>query len=352
MNFNHDRLRRRGLVWAWGLLLTLSAACGGSNSVGPTETPVATAPTGEALPADSAALVDSTLLGIPTDSAAAITPSALAAGTQPGIVFGSANMDPQYLTSVHTGTFKGGGITPLNVLSFLAAARAKNARVVLKLCMGSDSYVKNPDGTFSLTKWKALVARFQTVNLGPYIADGTLIGHYLIDEPSMTTRWGGKIISHTTLEAMAQYSKQLWPEMTTFVRAAPSWLAQTTITYKYVDAGWLQYASNKGDVTKLVAAEVAAGKRKGLGLMVGLNALDGGNGSSRIRGPTAGKYSMSASELRSYGAALLNQPYACGFYVYSYAFTGPTYYARTDIKAAMAELSSKARSHVRTSCRQ
>jgi hypothetical protein len=261
-------------------------------------------------------------------------------------------MDVSLLNSVHTGTLFGGGVTPANVLTLLTTARAKGARVVLKLSMGSDSYVTNSDGTFSLTKWKSLVARFKTVNLAPYIADGTILGHYLIDEPSRTARWGGKIIPQSTLEAMAQYSKQLWPDMTTFVRAVPSWLAQSSVTYRYLDAGWLQYASNKGDAAKLVAAEVAAGRSKGLGLVVGLNVLDGGNGSSGIRGATTGKYSMSASELRSYGTAMLNQTYACGFYNYSYNFTGPAYYARSDIKSAMAELSTKAKAHVRTSCKQ
>ena len=108
---------------------------------------------------------------------------------------------------------------------------------------------------------------------------------------------GGKTIPQATLEAMAQYSKQLWPDMTTFVRVVPSWLAAAPVTYTYLDAGWLQYAWGKGDVATMVAAEVAAAKSKRLGLMVGLNVLQGGNGSSGIRGTTSGNWAMSASEV-------------------------------------------------------
>jgi hypothetical protein len=86
--------------------------------------------------------------------------------------------------------------------------------------------------------------------------------------------------------------------------------------------------------------------------VVGLNVLDGGNGSSGIKGTYSGHWAMSANELRSYGTALLNQSYSCGFFNWTYNYFGPTYYNRSDIKSAMLDLSNKARAHVRTSCRQ
>ena len=58
---------------------------------------------------------------------------------------------------------------------------------------------------------------------------------------------------------------------------------------------------------------------------------------------------MSASELRSYGAAMLGQSLACGYFNWTH---NVSYYGRSDIKSAMADLSAKARSHARTSCRQ
>jgi hypothetical protein len=83
-----------------------------------------------------------------------------------------------------------------------------------------------------------------------------------------------------------------------------------------------------------------------------VNALNGGNGSSGIRGTQSGKWSMSATELRNYGTALLGQTHACGWFNWSYLYTGKTYLARADIKSAMTDLSNKAKAHVKTSCRQ
>jgi hypothetical protein len=338
------RLRHSGSL----LLLVLLAACGSDGTILSTET---------ALPADSAAAPADTLAtadssGVPpADSSATggAFDAVVDVSAFSGITFGTNNMLPQYLTAVHTGTMLGGPLGPSNIVSVLTQTRSKGGRIVIKLCKGADKYIKNADGTFSLTKWKALVDQYKSVNLGPFIADGTILAHYLIDEPQRAQRWGGKIISQATIEAMAAHSKNIWPTMTTVVRVVPSWLAAAPVTYTHLDAAWLQYTANKGDVTRLVTDEVAAAKRKLLGLVVGLNVTDGGDGSSKIAGSIAGYSAMSATELTKYGTALLNQSYACGFYMW---FHYPRYYDRPEIKTAMAGLSAKAKIHAKTSCRQ
>jgi hypothetical protein len=243
----------------------------------------------------------------------------------------------------------GGPLEPSNIISWLSGARSKGGRVVIKLCKGKDSYIKNADGTFSLSKWKSLVSRYRNVSLDSYIKDGTIVGHYLIDEPHRASRWGGRPISQRTLEEMAQYSKQLWPGMTTMVRVVPSWLTSASISYRYLDAGWAQYQVGKGDPAKWVAAEAAAAKRKGLGLVVGLNVINGGNGSSGIRGSRKGQWSMSASEIRSYGYAMLGDAHACGFFNWQH---DTDYFDLSTIRKAMADVSARARGHAKTSCRQ
>jgi hypothetical protein len=357
------RLYKRAWIQSLTLAaaLTFAAACDGSDKLSPTsDAPTAAAPgdsvaagptDSSAVPADSTSLPsDST--GVPLDSTGSAATAAFAAGTQPGIVFGSYGMDPANLNSIHTGALRGGGITETNVLQFLAAMKAKGGRLVLKMCNGEDKYVKNADGTFSFAKWKALVDRFRKVNLGPYISDGTLLGHFLIDEPHRTAKWGGKIIPQATVEAMAAYSKQIWPALPTLVRVVPSWLASAPVTYRALDAGWLQYGYGKGNPATMVASETTIAKQKGLGLVIGLNILDGGNGSSGVRGWSSGKWAMTASEIRNYGSALLSQSYTCGFFNWTYQYFGPNYYARSDINSAMADLSSKAKAHARTSCSQ
>jgi len=237
-------------------------------------------------------------------------------------------------------------MSPSSLLSYLGSVKTKNGRALLNLA----GEARNPDGTFSLTTWKTLIDRYKGLNFTSYVTDGTLIGHFLIDEPHFQSRWGGKIVPQATVEAMAQYSKQIWPNLITVVNAPPSWLAAATIPYTHLDAGWAMYMSNMGSNTALWASnQVAAAKRKGLGVFAGLNVLDGGNGSSGFHGNYPGKWAMSAAELRKYGTAIFAQTYVCGFAMWKYT---SAYYDRADIKSAMAELSLKARSHAKTSCRQ
>jgi hypothetical protein len=372
----YRRARLRAIAGGF-LLLSVGAACSG-DGLAPSEAllpadstavpsdPTVTAPADSLAPAptdstapaptdstvpptDSTVAVPDTTAPPPTDSTV-ITEGIISTSPQAGIAYGTFNMEGPQLSTVHTGSLRAGTI-PTSFLPVLAEAKAKNARLVIKLTGGSASHVKNADGTFNFTKWKALVDKYKSVtaSFAPYIADGTIIGHYLVDEPNMAHRWGGKEIPQATIEAMAKYSKQIFPSMHTLVRVVPTWLASAPVTYAYLDAGWAQYTSVKGDAARWVAAEASAAKSKGLGLVVSMNVLNGGNGSSGIRGTESGRYSMSASELRNYGTALLNQTYTCAFYQWMY---NSTYYGRSDIKSAMADLSAKARAHVKTSCRQ
>ncbi|HEY8257609.1 MAG TPA: hypothetical protein VIG08_08115 [Gemmatimonadales bacterium] len=264
----------------------------------------------------------------------------------PGVVFASFDLDPSAIGTVHTGTVR--PTTPSSVILYLNSVRAKKGRVLLKL--HGDNAVRNSDKSFNLDKWKTEVGRFKNVNITSYIADGTIVGHFLLDEPHFPSRWGNKTIPQATVEAMATYSKQLWPNMPTIVNAPPSWLDDQPVTYTNLDAGWAMFMGKSGTaVTKYATNQANAAKKKGLGLIAGLNVLDGGDGSSGFPGNYPNKFAMSAAELRSYGAALLAQIRVCGFVMWKFK---SSYYDRADIKSAMTEISAKARSHAATSCKQ
>ena len=342
--------------------MLLLGGCGGSDAVSPTvDAPAASAPADSAatLPTDSTiALPDTTL---PPDSTTAtgdstaidsttMEPVIISTSSHRGIAFGAYNMRSSQLTPLLHSTMQ--GVWPDFLMGDLVAAKAKGGRMILKMHGGPDDLVQNDNGTFSLTKWKALAYRYKKYNFASYITDGTLMGHFLIDEPENAAKWGGQTIPHATVEAMAKYSKELWPTLPTFARVRPTWLAKATFNYVHLDAGWVQYASRFGDPAAFIAAEVAAAKSKGLGVMTGMNILDGGNGSSGVPGYMKGKWAMSATEIRNYGTAMLNQSYVCGFINWTYLYTGATYFARTAIKSALTDLMYKAQSHVKTSCRQ
>jgi len=355
MSNRHLSSGRASTLTALGLLILV--ACGGEEPVSPSAaSPEGTAPadTTATIPADSLPSVPSDSLTPPPDSSGVDTssmdPAISTVGTQPGIPFGPNNMRASYMTSMYNGTQL--GITAPYFLSELKIARSKGGRFVQKMAGKRDEDIQNADGTFSLAKWKALVSTFKGIDFNSYIEDGTLMGHWLIDEPEFPKRWGGKAISQQTIEEMARYSKELWPNLTTFVRGRPSWLAQAPITYRYLDAGWLQDFTYNRDVAAWVKAEAAAAKLKGLGMIVGINILDGGNGSSGIRGWLPNHWRMTASEIRSAGNAMLNEPRACAFFLWTYLYGGSDYLARSDIKAAVTELWNKSKTHVRTSCKQ
>ena len=272
---------------------------------------------------------------------------AMAVAAPPGIVFASFALAPTQLNTVHTGIV--GPTSPSAVLSYLSQVKAKGGRVILKLA-GGDANMKNADHTFNFTKWKQSIDRYKSVNLDPYINDGTIVANFLLDEPHFPSRWGGKAIPQATVEQVAAYSKARWPKLPTLVNAPANWLAGTTVTYVHLDAAWAMYrASASSNPSQWAQAQVNKAKSKGLGLIAGLNVLDGGDGSSGFHGNYPSKWAMSAAELRTYGSALLAQSHVCGFGMWEYR---SSYYDRADIKSALADIAAKARRHTMTSCRQ
>ncbi len=166
----------------------------------------------------------------------------------------------------------------------------------------------------------------------------------MIDEPFAAPQWGGEAVPKSTLDQMAQYSKSLFPELVTMVRAAPSQLQG--YTWQFLDASWAQYAARKGPIGAFVSTEVAAAQSARLGLVVGLNISKGGDGSSGIGG--ADGYSMTGAEILQYGGAFLAEPSSCAFLMWD---SRASVIQRSDVASALAELAGDARAHAATSCR-
>jgi hypothetical protein len=313
--------RFRGLALA--SLFLVASGCDNLNRLEPSD------------PTDSpvSAITDDTL-DVTTESTG---PSFYTGSTAPGIAFGAFDLPNTRLNTTFSGAVRASG--PSDILGTLAAARRVGARVVVRLS-GSPTYFQNSDGTVNLTKWKARVARFKTVNLGSYISDGTFLGHYMIDEPHDASNWGGKPVPFSTLEAMAKYSKQLWPGLATMVRTTPAWLAKASFRYVYLDAAWTQYSVRFGNISNWISSQAAAARNEGLGLVVGLNWLHGGR--------TSGRYPMTASQIKTLGTILATNSSACAFYGWRY---DGTYFSRSDIKSAMATVAYKAKSRSRKSCK-
>jgi hypothetical protein len=250
-----------------------------------------------------------------------------------GIPIGYFNLPTSQFGSESNGAVR--NIWPKFLVKELAAIKARGGKVVLMFA-GHERHYKS-GRYFSLAKWKARVDRFRNVNFSSYIKDGTIIAHYLIDEPNDAHNWG-RPVPGSTLEEMAKYSKKLWPSLPTVVRAEASYLAKWSGRYRYLDAAWAQYVTRKGTPREFIRRNIADAQRKGLALITGLNVSKGAKNQSR----------MSPSLIRSAGAELLSSSYPCAFISWQYE---GRYVSGSSVRDAMRYLRSRAQSRSTKSCR-
>lgn len=160
-----------------------------------------------------------------------------------------------------------------------------------------------------LERWRG------AVDLGKYLDDGTIIGIYVTDEPNCANCWGGTTANQLQVDSMAMLAKRIWPGVVTFARVEPDWFKTSP---QYLDAAWAQYDGpiRDGLPGRYRQEQVAAAKARGLGLVLWMNTLDGGDGSSKIPGsfldaPKVRRWQMSAEEVLHYGSVFLAEPYNC-----------------------------------------
>jgi hypothetical protein len=262
-----------------------------------------------------------------------------------GLAFGPTHVPPADFDARFTGTqisgiFLGGQSC---LIPYLSAARKANVRVLINLT-GNEQYLRDANG-FSMTKWKARVDRFRNEDISSYIADGTILAHLLMDEPNDPHNWSGKVVSLPEIEEMARYSKEIWPTMPTYIRTLPSYLKGGQ--FPDLDALWFHYVARFGDIDNFIETNFSAARALGLTIIGGLNVLNGGSESSNVPGKKQGKNGMSADELRSWGSKMLAQPGMCAFLLWEWS---DSYLARPDIKAALDDLTAKARDYPARSC--
>jgi PKD repeat protein len=293
----------------------------------------------------SAATIDET--GVATSqSALGVTITATSegksgsAGLYPlGLPFGPFHLPDANFSAPFTGLLRGSH--PEDVVATLEEARKAHFRVMLRLVRGSSRF-QNPDGSFSLELWKQEVDRYAGIDLNPYIADGTIIGHYLLDEPRDPTNWGGQPMPYATIDAAAQYSKQLWPTLPAGVGSPPSQLSDG-VPFTYLDFAFAQYRAKKGDVKLWLENEINTARAAGLGVMLSLNVLEGG---SPDHTP------MTSEQLRTWGLVLGAEPYVCALTLWKYDDLDPSYFNDAAHLAAMADVALVANARAGRPCRK
>jgi hypothetical protein len=272
-----------------------------------------------------------------------------------GIPFGDSHLPVERFTRPYTGALR--ALWPSSALAELNAARAAGFRIVVSMA-GARSYYTNSNGTFNMALWRKRIDLYRRLNLQTYAANGTVIGHYLVDEPFCPSCWGGRAITAAEIEDMARYSKSIWPGLATIVRSPPTLLAQQN--YRYLDVAWAQWEgplhvpSTRMTPEQFRDREIAAAKARGLGLVFGMNYLDAGDGSSRIAGtyknatsPKVNRWQMSAAEVKRVGVVFAAASYGCAVLSWKYS---TTFLSRPGMTSAISQVSNVATNRERSSC--
>lgn len=352
----------RALRMGGSLLVLLAvplSGCGGGESLVSSETPLP--PVDSTPPPDSTTPPDTTTPP-PTDTTTPPPPdtttppppdSTLQPGECPPVTGSSGDpvhvglaLGPTHVPTKEFDRFTGNQITALTtscLLADLEAARRANMRVFISFT-GNEQHNRDENG-FSFTKWKQRVDRFRNADLTPYIADGTILAHIIMDEPTDPHNWNGKIVTHQEINDMARYSKEVWPTMPTYIRTWPEYLKGGQ--FPHLDALWFHYLDRWGDIDAFLNKHLGDLRELGLKVIGGLNVLNGGSKSSGIPGKGQGKNAMSADEIRNWGGKFFAEPNMCAFLLWEY---DSDYLNRPDIKAAVEELAAKARNYPKKSC--
>jgi hypothetical protein len=297
------------------LATLLGAGCTGDASpVASSDSPAADSPTG-VLPLDPSGTI-------------------LAAAAYTGIPFGPSSL--WTLNKLEYGpapfTASQNYISADTLIQQINAARSKGHRLVLAMAGGLPTrYTTN--GKFDLAKWKTRMNTYNRSTLktavATAVADGTVIGNMMIDEPE-TVRWGGNI-TKATLDQMAVYAKTIFPTLPEGLNhGPPGYKWRATERYTKVDYVLYQYNHwvNSGNLVAWRDAVLAQAKLDGVRPALSLNVLNGGkqdkgDGNYDCAGAGQGGFGtaypncqMTADQVRTWGKALT--PYACFMMVWRY----------------------------------
>jgi hypothetical protein len=227
-------------------------------------------------PADVAADSSIAVLGTNNPSFATVSYTGLPFG--PFGLWSSATdvyYGPTPFTGSHNYTDPSGIITQINT------ARNKRQRLILAMTGGPSSrYTTN--GKFDMAKWKGRQNLFNTSAIksavAAGVADGTIIGNSVIDEPE-TRQWGG-VVTKPMIDNMASYVKNMFPTLAVGVNHGPTGYYQwrPSERYRSIDYVLNQYAwwVTGGNVGAWRDKVLAQARLDGVTPAFSMNVINGG----------------------------------------------------------------------------
>ena len=248
---------------------------------------------------------------------------------------------------------------PNSLAKRIAAARQKRIRLVLAMTAGPEAYITN--GKFDLAKWKAKLSTLNTSEIrqavADGVADGTVVGNKLIDEPD-SPQWGG-VLTKSMIDGMAKYAKSMFPTLPMGIgHGASGFKWRSTERYQVLDWVSVQYVwnYNQGNVNAWRDEVLSYARANGVAAMFGLNLLNGGV-RDRTGGwdcpNTGGKGTrtsycrMTADQVQTYGRAI--GPSGCALLMWRY---DDAFMSKSANVTAFKNVASLLNSQPRRSCKR
>lgn len=245
--------------------------------------------------------------------------------------------------------------TASTILSRLADARSKGYKVLMNMTGGSHSNYLT-DGYFDPAKWEARMDTYNTREIraavAQAVADGTIIGNSVMDEPQNTTpgkAWGpAGYMTKAKVDRLCAYVKAIFPTLPTGV-VHDHRMFEPDKNYSVCDFVVSQYRLSKGTVEDFRDGGLAFARRSGISIAFSLNVLHGGTAGTDCAkygdDPNGTLCPMSPDQVRRYGLAL--GPVSCSLAMWRYE---QAYYDDANIRSALRTVGDSLARVPRTAC--
>ena len=278
-----------------------------------------------------------------------------------GLPNGPWNLPPDSLCTLgYTGTTL--NVTASTVLGSLDRIRQCRARTTATI---RRPRLKDATGKLSVQTARAELESWPWSGLCSRVKDSTIIA-FVIGDDVANAEWGPAplAVRLAQWDSIAGVIQARCPGAAIALRAVPTVL-QARTGWQSLTTGWAQYAGpvRHGSPEQFFATQVTSAKRQGLGLVAGVNLLNGGCGPAErkrclpgipgtvLAGTQAGDYQMSAEELVYYKTVAMTNPYVCASVDWSW---GPNFesnfHQRPEIQNAMKVVATVAATRPLASC--
>ncbi len=252
-----------------------------------------------------------------------------------------------------------GGVDAGSIIGRIGAARSRGLRLIIALTGGGHANYKT-DGVFDVTKWEAKMSTYNTPAIqtvvADAVADGTLIGNILMDEPANTSpdnSWGpAGTMNKERVDSLAVYAKAIFPTLPMGVTL--DYRIWNERSFRVIDFQVSQYRLAKGSVTDYRDGALALGARDGHSILFSMNILDGGKRSPDCPVPETGGPGTSGRNCRMTPSQVVESgkilgPSGCAFLMWRY---DPVFMALPENQQAFTALARELASGSAKACRR